>query len=48
MGTGKTFHPGDPFQFDYPHSWSYGDIPYSFGARMGVLHPSWPVERAVQ
>ena len=29
-GTGKTFHPGDPYQFDYPASWSY-DIPYGFG-----------------
>ena len=29
-GTGKTFHPGDPYQFDYPYSWSY-DIPYGFG-----------------
>ena len=25
---GKTFHPGDPFQFDYPHSWSFDEIPY--------------------
>ena len=31
MGTGKTFHPGDPYQFDYPYSWSYDEIPYGFG-----------------
>ena len=41
MGTGKTFHPGDPFQFDYPHSWSYDEIPYGFGCPGQAGHASW-------
>ena len=30
LGNGKTFHPGDPWQFDFPHSWSE-ELPYAFG-----------------
>lgn len=41
MGTGKTFHPGDPFQFDYPHSWSYDEIPYGFGCAGQAGHTDW-------
>ena len=47
LSSGKTFHPGDPFQFDYPHSWSFDETPYSFGAYFsgspqgGALHPTW-------
>jgi arylsulfatase A-like enzyme len=44
MGTGKTFHPGDPIQFDYPHSWSYDEMPYSFGAPGMYGHPTWPTQ----
>jgi hypothetical protein len=41
MGTGKTFHPGDPFQFDYPHSWSFDELPYTFGKLNDTGHPTW-------
>lgn len=31
LGTGKTFHPGEPYQFDYPYSWSFDLMPYGWG-----------------
>jgi len=41
MGTGKTFHPGDPFQMDYPHSWSFDKAPYTFGKMDDRGHSTW-------
>lgn len=40
-GTGKTFHPGDPYQFDYPYSWSFEEFPYGFGGAATKGHPDW-------
>ena len=40
-GTGKTFHPGDPYQFDYPYSWSFDEFPYGFGGTATKGHPEW-------
>ena len=40
-GTGKTFHPGDPYQFDYPYSWSFDEFPYGFGGGPTKGHPEW-------
>ena len=40
-GTGKTFHPGDPYQFDYPYSWSFDEFPYGFGGGPTKGHPDW-------
>lgn len=31
LGCGKTFHPGSPYQFDYPYSWSFDLMPYGWG-----------------
>ena len=41
LGTGKTFHPGDPYQFDYPYSWSFDEFPYGFGGSATRGHPDW-------
>eukprot|EP00038_Savillea_parva_P012108 m.202282 g.202282 ORF g.202282 m.202282 type:complete len:681 (+) comp21720_c0_seq1:202-2244(+) len=41
LGTGKTFHPGDPFQFDYPRSWSFDEAPYTFGKLNDTGHSNW-------